>query len=269
MSDAKAIISAMLKEDTGVHMMDSGGDGGRSWQLNQKRDFEKEPASILEIDYGHDDIIISKNTYHFLTRFFTSTRESERLNAEMMKFADRPENRDMSWLEIMNEFYEKVLWDEIDEMGWDAYNVNGHEVVNTYNFESSVDQILQYMLFSWRENKPYIMLQIHGGADARGGYTMPHIFAFDFNQNDSIDDFFLADGDYSVDVNGEQWFTDDHGQNWYQDGSSRRSFRSTEFAEYIRIYMGIAMEENVTEKYPGDLNGSSIPCPVGRRIRRR
>jgi hypothetical protein len=41
----KEKITAMLKENTGIHMLDSGGYGGRHWQRNQKRDFEKETDS--------------------------------------------------------------------------------------------------------------------------------------------------------------------------------------------------------------------------------
>jgi hypothetical protein len=49
--------------------------------------------------------------------------------------------------------------------------------VNTYNGENLVDQVLQYVLFT-NNFGGYIALQIHGGADVRGGYTKPRIFEF-------------------------------------------------------------------------------------------
>ncbi len=49
--------------------------------------------------------------------------------------------------------------------------------VNTYNGENLVDQILQFTLFS-NNSGEYVTLQIHGGADVRGGYTKPRVFSF-------------------------------------------------------------------------------------------
>ena len=48
------IVSEMLKENTGTHFLDSGGSYGRSWQRNQKRDFEKEEACIVDIRANED-----------------------------------------------------------------------------------------------------------------------------------------------------------------------------------------------------------------------
>lgn len=46
----KKIIRGMLKENTGTHMLDSGGDNGRMWQRNQDKDFDKEPYSTLRAE---------------------------------------------------------------------------------------------------------------------------------------------------------------------------------------------------------------------------
>ena len=50
MSTRQAIYE-MLTESTGEHFLDSGGDDGRHWQINQKKtieDFENEPDIIIE-----------------------------------------------------------------------------------------------------------------------------------------------------------------------------------------------------------------------------
>ena len=261
-ADADKIVSMMLKENTGTHFMDSGGEGGRAWQQNQKRDFQKEAASVIEVDVGRKDLIISMRTFFYVTEFWESTTESERLQKEFLKFADREENERDGWMSLMEKFYEEVLYPEIDDHDWNAYNVGkGGRIVNTYNYESSVDQILQYMMFSWQDNCPFIMLQIHGGADARGGYTAPHFFAFKTREH-HIDEFLICDGDYSVYVGEEQWYTDDHGCDWYFEGSSSRSMGSSEFAEYVGKFLGVTDE---TLKFEGDLYGCVIEKPVGRR----
>ena len=264
-ADADKIVSMMLKENTGTHFMDSGGEGGRAWQQNQKRDFQKEAASVIEVDVGRKDLIISMRTFFYVTEFWESTTESERLQKEFLKFADREENEGDGWMSLMEKFYEEVLYPEIDDHDWNAYNVGkGGRIVNTYNYESSVDQILQYMMFSWQDNCPFIMLQIHGGADARGGYTAPHFFAFKTREH-HIDEFLICDGDYTVMCGDEQWYTDDHGCHWYFEGSSsRRSMGSSEFAVYIGKFLGVTDE---TLKFEGDLYGCVIGKEVGRILK--
>jgi hypothetical protein len=76
-------------------------------------------------------------------------------------------------------------WDADDEVygvskaQWDWLKAN-HEVkvgytFNTYNGDSDLSQILQG---SWVEidDEVYLLLQIHGGCDARGGYTNAKLF---------------------------------------------------------------------------------------------
>ena len=269
MASAEVIIATMLRENTGIAMMDSGGDGGRAWQRNQKRDFKKEAASTLEVDVSRKDLTISMSTYYYLTEFWESTPESERLQKEFLKFVDLPENERSGWLELMESFFDHHLKPGIVDNDYDAYNVSaGGKVNNTYNYDSSVDQILQYMLFPWkglsdnvRHNAiPYMMLQIHGGADARGGYTAPHFFAFRSRQHD-IDEFYITDGDYNVYVGEEPWFTDDHGAHWYFEGSTSRSMNRSEFVSHIGKFVGVTDD---TLKFEGDLYGCSINKAVGR-----
>ena len=45
----------MFTENTGTHLLDSGGDNGRHWQRNQGRDvdsFINEPQAVLKIEKG-------------------------------------------------------------------------------------------------------------------------------------------------------------------------------------------------------------------------
>ena len=40
MKDIEEVIYKMLTENTGVHMCDSGGENGRHWQRNQKKNLQ-------------------------------------------------------------------------------------------------------------------------------------------------------------------------------------------------------------------------------------
>jgi hypothetical protein len=67
----------------------------------------------------------------------------------------------------------------VSKVQWDWLKAN-HEVkvgytFNTYNGDSDLSQILQG---SWVtiNDEVYLLLQIHGGCDARGGYTNAKLF---------------------------------------------------------------------------------------------
>src|SRR5210317_2229587 len=67
-SRTNEIIYEMLTEPTGKHMLDSGQDEGRHWQINQKKslkDFENEPRLIL-LDQDTDYPYYEKSTFHHL-----------------------------------------------------------------------------------------------------------------------------------------------------------------------------------------------------------
>jgi hypothetical protein len=102
--------------------------------------------------------------------------------------------------------------------------------VNTYNHESNLSQVLQF--YFWTEgttgreygnrindSKTYVALQIHGGADVRGGYTVPVIFEV---CGEGVEILMHADGEICCLTNPEcdaHWSTDDT-CHWYEDGST-------------------------------------------------
>ena len=82
--------------------------------------------------------------------------------------------------------------------------------VNTYNGEDLLSQTIQY--FYWTDdNGPHVLLQIHGGCDVRGGYTVP--VAFDCDENI----FENAKATIYCEDCNQYWDTDD-GSHWYPDG---------------------------------------------------
>jgi hypothetical protein len=162
------VIYEMLTENTGIHMADSGGEDGRMWQRNSKKsleDFKNEPYAKIDPKYGDSSI----SAFHYLTEHLVF---SEGMNLMLEEFAkDYPTE---SWREIVSLFLDALGVPDEDE------SIEGQRwEFNTYNFDQFlVSQTLQGYFFSVG-SKDYLALQIHGGADVRGGYTAPKIFEAD------------------------------------------------------------------------------------------
>jgi len=194
----------MLKENTGTNFLDSGGAYGRNWERNQTRRFDKEPA--CEVEVSDNGVMIGYNIYHYLNNFLEYTPECKRLEAQFNALADLPENKGESWLAIMETF---------------AAQFTSYGTTNSYNYDNILSQVIQYTMFSLTDDEydVFVLLQIHGGCDVRGGYTKPRIFK-------------VLDRDYFLmaqsDVNAycpkckANWMSDDSGYNWYYDGSTAK-----------------------------------------------
>ena len=109
--------------------------------------------------------------------------------------------------------------------------------VNTYNHDSLVDQILQYTYFEIEE-QGYVLLQIHGGCDARGGYTAPKAFRCNIEGSPSIFDdgeatITCKGGDHRWYYSGGDWDTDH-----YEDKDEREldEFPIVKETAYHQVY---------------------------------
>jgi len=181
------ILAAMLVENTGIAMMDSGGASGRAWQHNQGQTVETlrtAPATTVETGAkyersedgtwgGTGETVISYVTvdvFHFLAE--RCEYEAD-LDAALHAFADRPENEGESWFAIRDEWLTEIgAVGGIDHSG-------SPNVVNTYNGEDALSQTIEYALFDLPDDRDetYVVLMVHGGADVRGGYTAPRVFS--------------------------------------------------------------------------------------------
>lgn len=60
---------------------------------------------------------------------------------------------------------------------------------NSYNGECALSQTIQFTAFGLdtggTASGPFVLLQVHGGADVRGGYTTPRLFSFNGNHDPS------------------------------------------------------------------------------------
>ena len=201
------ILKAMLTENTGTHMLDSGGASGRAWQENQERDFASEPAATLTVEEGYIDI--RRSTFHFLVECLEFDEAMDKRFQAFNRAKDPGDQ--IGWLVLMEEFAESIEATGI-------YGEGDPITVNIYNHDSLLDQVIQYVYFELDE-KGYVLLQIHGGCDVRGGYTAPKAFRCNIESSPSI----FSDGEAAVICKGgdHRWYVQEG--DWdtsYQDEST-------------------------------------------------
>ena len=160
----------MLTENTGIHPMDSGMAEGRGWQKNQKKtlnDFIKEPRVTYEIDGdGKDssDINPTVSLFHYLVNNLEEDEICEAFNRLPCK------EWDSEYYGISQKQEEYLL----NRLGLSPVGEAG----NSYNDDSMLSQVIQWQGFTndGTNIADYILLQIHNGADVRGGYTDAKLF---------------------------------------------------------------------------------------------
>lgn len=162
MQDVKKLIYSMLTENTGTHFLDSGGTNGRGWQKNQKKsmqDFENEDEESYEFDDKYNEIHRTVSVFHYLTNNLELNDICEDFN--------QLQNKSDNW-DATGDVYgvSSEAWSFLN----DCFDVEINNTFNTYNGESDLSQILQGSSLDI-DGESYFLIQIHNGADARGGYT--------------------------------------------------------------------------------------------------
>jgi hypothetical protein len=249
------VVASMLVENTGVHMLDSGGAAGRAWQRNQKAVGDMSPAEFFESQpvawwgwptvYPHSNFREGKSildqraelwttvsVYHFLTNMVTFNEDIDKAFTE---FAELPENKEEYWMGLMEAFPQwyaerqaKIdladhvnMCDDDCEDDWHSFydaprgpfgGSEGHYLFDySYNHENNLSQDIQYIVWRWRDEN-YALIQIHNGADARGGLTAPR--AFDVFEGEFLDYSRAACGCDNCHTN---WYTDGGYGGWQND----------------------------------------------------
>jgi hypothetical protein len=159
-------IFSMLTENTGRSFLDSGGAYGRHWERNQSRTIESF-ANEERVSWHGDYWLIS--VFHYLCE-------------------------KLGWCDLCEEFSNECLpaedWDSdmaygLSSKGQEWLESHGFRVsdefstFNTYNWQSSFSQELQGTFLKHEDGGRYLLLQIHGGCDIRGGYTDARLFECD------------------------------------------------------------------------------------------
>ena len=174
-NDIESVIYNMMLTNTGIAMMDSGGDDGRAWQRNQKayptlESIKKEKD--VEIDWYMDDnlktsenVAPTVNIFHYLTNAL-----------ELDGTCD-----DFNKLPCDDWNSEKAYGMSIEQEQWlEERGLTIKDTWNSYNHESNLSQTLQGANVQREgdalEYPTYVLLQLHNGADVRGGYTDAKLF---------------------------------------------------------------------------------------------
>jgi hypothetical protein len=199
-SETRRILRGMLCENTGRAMLDSGDYYGRNWQMNQGKDFDSMPASTLRayVRKNELDLEITHNVYHWLAE---KLDYAPVMDAKFRRFSDR--QQDTHSLDDMVHFAE--LLEKRGATG--IYGDGSPMTENTYNGADLLSQVLQYCYFEY-EHESYVLLQIHGGCDVRGGYTRPRAFTLNSELN-------IFDNARAVLYPDPQGFTDRHQLNMF------------------------------------------------------
>mgnify|MGYP005817197979 CR=1 FL=1 len=232
LSTTERKLIEMLTENTGRSFLDSGDHYGRHWQQNQGLDFPSRPAATLEVrpcewKDQKAEIDVTLDLFHWLRE---RLEYDAAMTAKYNRFANRRENKESPHLPLMEEFAKEV------RHGTGLYGDGSPFTVNTYNGEDLLSQTIQYVF--WQEgDRAFVLLQIHGGCDVRGGYTAPKVFEVTGHDETCIFDNarayitealpeHLADGRQTTlpglppaPIYPPNWYTDD-AYHWYEDGGT-------------------------------------------------
>jgi len=173
MTNIENLVAAMLTENTGTHMLDSGGANGRAWQRNQGMTVEKfksQPSAYVEItlrDWNGEtivDMMPCVDVFHLLT---SGALELNKLCDEFNAMPVDDWHGDYYGVSVNGQEW-------LDRQGFEAKG----DGFNTYNWSANHSQTLQGQELEL-DGDNYILIQIHGGADVRGGYTDAKLFKLD------------------------------------------------------------------------------------------
>jgi hypothetical protein len=181
--DTKQLVYGMLTENTGTHFLDSGGSEGRMWQRNAKKtiqDFENEDEQSYEFDFKYNEIYRTVSVFHYLTNNLEIDDICEQFN--------KLQNENDNW-DAKGDFY--GFYGVSLEAGNFLNSLEDVEIQrswNTCNGDSDLSQILQGTTLKIN-GEYYFIIQIHGGADARGGYTHAKMFKSGYFCDGSIHEY--------------------------------------------------------------------------------
>lgn len=162
------LVYKLLTQNTGTHFSDSGGAYGRGWQRNQKKtikDFMNEDEESYQFDFKCNEIHRNVSVFHYL-----SGLELDDICEKFNRRQGADWEGDLPGKDSIYGVSERAA-------NWlqDNHEVEVEYTFNTYNGDSDLSQILQGSRLQIND-ETYYLIQIHNGADARGGYTDAKLF---------------------------------------------------------------------------------------------
>ena len=179
MKNIEKIIYDMLTDDTGSHFLDSGGAYRRHHERNAKktlRDFKKEPAETYIQEGGWIDRRVS--VFHYLTSFGLEVNQ-------LCEYFNKKNKNATNW-DADTECYgvSSEAWEWLTS----KFEVRVTRTFNTYNSYSDLSQVLQGSYLEINDEE-YLMLQIHGGCDVRGGYTNARLLKHNIDEAEWLPEY--------------------------------------------------------------------------------
>ena len=192
------MLTAMFTENTGASIGDSGSAYGRNWERNQGltlTDFLAQPkATWIRNEW------VTLNAWHYLNDRLEYSKTAEILTRLMHVWE-------------LQDYDNRNPWDLGDqELYLEHLGATFGGCWNSYNWDNMLSQNVQGYDFELM-GMQFVLLQVHGGCDARGGYTRPVIF-------EVSDEYWLADCDRAslycdrCNVSGDA----DDTSEWYRHG---------------------------------------------------
>lgn len=164
MPTTREVLIQMFTENTGRSILDSGDAYGRNWERNQTLEFTKKPEVTFHTYDGTFEYL-TVNTFEYLDKILHYNEELQEQYNNFVEDSDEPHLVDM-----------ENFVDHLEELGED---IRERQTINTYNYENVLDETLQWVEWQDRYGNTKVLLQYHGGCDARGGYTKPRVFELD------------------------------------------------------------------------------------------
>ncbi len=196
MDQTPHLIAQMLRENTGRRLTDSGGENGRMWQRNAEVDFLAQPQALVSyVSLPADDettslrhyevvtdLSVAISTYHYLTSLLTVTKQSAVFDAELQQLLleRTPVTYGNLTEYLFTHSYQGAMQGIANKYhdGTDYVFYPGTGIVYSYNDGgSNLSQDVQYIGF-WHQDKAYVIVQTHNGADASEGMSCPRVLAW-------------------------------------------------------------------------------------------
>lgn len=237
--NAKNLIHAMLIENTGRHFLDSGGAYGRHWEKNQAETVESlsgKPSASLEVYQWEKDGKVfydfspTISLFHHLTQVLETDSLCDEFNA--LPVADWDSGK----------FY-GVSTEGEEWLENQGFTVEG-DSFNSYNWSANFTQTIQGDFLKF-DGESYVLLQIHGGCDVRGGYTNARLFKISTGETYSL---FSEDCSFSVELpTGETFSLSWYGEWINEEGTSASEEDFERFASALNL-----SEDNRSALVEGD-----------------
>ena len=170
----KEVILEQLLENTGRELGDSGDHYGRSWQRNQGKtweDFTRNPVITEARVYKHgpNPVLEITGTVSLAAWLDANLDYDSEMQASYEMYVETEGDPDDYDLVNMEAFAESI--NDGDHWCGSKYPAT----INSYNDECDLSQTIQFVEFAYGGDT-YVLLQVHGGCDVRGGYTSPKAY---------------------------------------------------------------------------------------------